>query len=415
MAPSAFPSTYYVLGTARDSGKTVASMGLIARLLSPSQRLFPQEIGYLKPVAQHVVRVTTPIGECREVERDAALVTRLMGIDRPAWQDTNPVIWRRGATAACVDDACGCGAREIRASLLDRIVACYERVVRGRRAVIIEGTGQMGVGSVGGVSSADIIARLIALGVPLSVLLVVRGESVEAIDRLFPYVVALRHLGLPLNGVIVNRIAPERLPEVRSLLETYYERVFPALYGQHLDGHTRIKILGFVPEITDLARPSLRFVVEQFEQQSASRIEILSNSARDAWTSRLVRRTMVLSLTSGYESMLQDGDLVVVGANAEGRIAGALEYHQLALREGKAGLSGLFLSCRDLSRMSPALRTLVTGIDLPVFSLRYDSAHVLETIDRMEIKIQPYETGKRDLISRAYCAYVDCLPGLPCH
>jgi len=413
MASNAFPNTLYVLGTARDSGKTVASMGLIARLLSPPHGFLPTEIGYLKPVAQHVVRITTETGGCVEAERDAALVTQLMAVGHLESDAVGPVIWRRGATVECIDDCCASDPQKVRRALLNRIVSCYERVAKGRHAVILEGTGQMGVGSVGGVSSADIIARLLDLGVPLRVLLVVRGESVDAIDCLFPHVFALRHLELPLDGVIVNRIPPDRFEQVKSLVQTYYRRVFGCLYGDRLGCHPAIRILGYVPEILDLALPSLRFVVEQFEQQPESGLQILPGPVRENWSSRLVRRVMVLSLTAGYERLLQEGDLVVVGANAETRITGALGYHRHALCDGKNGLSGVFLSCRDVSRIPTRLRDLISASGLPVFSVQYDSARVLESIHRMQVKIQPYETAKRDLITRIYCDYVDSLPGFP--
>jgi len=40
--------------------------------------------------------------------------------------------------------------------------------------------------------------------------------------------------------------------------------------------------------------------------------------------------------------------------------------------------------------------------DLPTISLNHDSAEIVQAIENMTIKIQPYDEQKRELIARAY-------------
>ena len=48
------------------------------------------------------------------------------------------------------------------------------------------------------------------------------------------------------------------------------------------------------------------------------------------------------------------------------------------------------------------LSELLTVRDLPTIALDYDTADVIQRIGRLSVKMQPYDTYKRDLIAEVY-------------
>ena len=55
-----------------------------------------------------------------------------------------------------------------------------------------------------------------------------------------------------------------------------------------------------------------------------------------------------------------------------------------------------------MGEVSPQIRELLLAGDLPTITLNYDSADIVQRIESMTVKIQPYDVGKRELISRVY-------------
>lgn len=91
---TSYPRTIVVLGTARNVGKTITSLGIIGKLLSAEQGYSLHEIGYIKPVGQQTLTVDLDNGEHIEADKDAVVITSLMGTDNPGYEYISPVIWR---------------------------------------------------------------------------------------------------------------------------------------------------------------------------------------------------------------------------------------------------------------------------------------------------------------------------------
>ena len=102
---STYPRTIVVLGTARNVGKTITSLGIIGKLLSPEQGYRLDEIGYIKPVGQQTLTVDLENGERIEADKDAVVITSLMGTENPGYEYISPVIWRGGLTANFIEQA----------------------------------------------------------------------------------------------------------------------------------------------------------------------------------------------------------------------------------------------------------------------------------------------------------------------
>ncbi|MCD6519502.1 MAG: AAA family ATPase [Anaerolineae bacterium] len=411
MRPPAYPPTVFVLGTSRNIGKTVTCIGIIAKLTAPESGYTVDDIGYIKPVGQQTLTVLSGEGVPIEADKDAVLITSLMNIQCHGYEKTSPVVWRGGLTSKYIEEAAQGDPLEGRQEFLERIREAYEQVALGKKIVIVEGTGQPGVGSVAGISNADVINTLREMGVPLFAILVTRAGIGSTIDEVFPYLMALDHLGTRIDGLIINAVIPSKMHKVRHYLETYYTQVFQSLYGRYLKVQTPPQILGFVPEIPELELPTMRLIVEYFAKKPESAMEII---APEDFTGacRLVRNLKVISLEFGYEPFLEPGDAVIVGVNANDVILAVLLIHERLLRKHGQGLAGLILSCKQVGEVSPQIRELLLAGDLPTITLNYDSADIVQRIESMTVKIQPYDVGKRELISRVYRRHLTLWPEL---
>lgn len=412
MSERAFPPTLSVLGTSQNSGKTVTCIGLLCKLLAPPYNLEPSAIGYMKPVGQHVVSLRAVDGSWTTAERDAALVTTLMGMGNSRYDLISPIVWSAGRTMTCIDDACRRGAAAMRASHVQALQNAYRQLANDKRAMIIEGTGQIGVGSVGGISAADTILALREMGVPVHVLLVTQGDPVHAIAETMPHLLALARFGICIDGLIVNRVDPNRVAETSAILRAFYECELPRLYGERCGLDQGIQIIGLVPEMPDLALPTMRLLREYLAGLPGACLQVYAWPSQPEPERIFARRTVALSLRERYLPLLRDGDLVVVGINANARILSLLDHQRAMQHAGRSGLAGILLSCQAVGGLLPETRTALQKARIPVLAVSLDTARVVQEIADMTVKIQPYDAGKRDLIAGAYCQHIGDLPGL---
>ena len=401
MSTTEYPQTLFVLGTDRNVGKTVTCIGLIAKLMSPEYGLSTRLIGYTKPVGQETLTVLNGEGVPIQADKDAVLITSLMGTQSYGYEKISPVVWRSGVTAAYIDEAAKGDPRAGREAFKERIRDAYEYVAAGKRIVIVEGTGQPGVGSVAGISNADVINMLRDMGVPVFVIMVTEGGIGSTIDQVFPYLMALDHLGTRVDGLIVNGVLRPKLDKICHYLETYYESVFSALYGHRLAAGPP-PILGFIPAIPELRMPTMRLIAERFAEEPDSSVSVVAPEDFDTSACRLVRNLKVISLEFGYEPLLQPGDAVIVGVNANDTILAMLLLHERMVHKHGLGLSGLILSCKHVGGLSPKIQDIILSGDLPTITLDQDSAEIVQHIEGMTVKIQPYDAKKKELIAQAF-------------
>jgi hypothetical protein len=265
---------------------------------------------------------------------------------------------------------------------------------------------------VAGISNADVINTLRDMGVPLFVVMVTEGGIGSTLDQIFPYLMALDHLNVRVDGLIINGIYVSKLDKIAHYLEGYYERVFVPLYGEKLVGQSVPPILGFMPSIPELRFPTMRLVAENFSQRPESGMEIVAPDDFDVASVRLIRDLRVISLDFGYEPLLKPHDAAVIGVNANDAILATYLHHDRLEREYGEGLSGVLLSCKHVGGLADRIREIIVEKDLPTLTLDYDSAEIVQRIEHMTVKIQPYDIQKRELIAEAYEKHLTLWPEL---
>ena len=407
MATAKYPPTFFVIGTDRNIGKTVTSMGIVSKLTSDAVGFKASEVGYIKPVGQQTSLIRTMQDENIEVDKDILLFTELYKLRCRDYRAMSPVVWEGGYSEMFIDAATRGELLEKREELCRRICEAFEVVSEGKKVVVCEGTGQPGVGSVAGVSNGDVINLLKGMGVPVFTVLVARGGIGSTIDRLFPHLLSMNCMDCQVDGMIVNAVRADKIEKVRDYLQRYYRDAFPLLYCSFTKVCSPPPILGLIPEVPELEYPSMRLLAETFfdEQIDLFRFTTASKPIESAdW---LVKGVKVLSLDHGFESYLEDGDLVIVGINANDAILSLLKENQRLKNEGRRGLAGLILSCSQAPGIKIETINAVANSEVPTLVLPNDSADIVRRIVELSVKIQPYDVLKRKYVDKAYQNHLD--------
>jgi BioD-like phosphotransacetylase family protein len=224
----------YVAATGRNRGKTTLSLGLLAALIGKGMAT-----AFTKPVGQRYAMVgETPADE------DAILMKELFGLDDDL-TDMSPVHIPRGFTKSFIRG-------EVVQDLGARIDVAHANLAAGHDALIIEGTGHAGVGSVVGLSNAEVAARMGA-----RVVIISEGGVGRPIDEIVLNQALFACRGVPLVGAVINKVDVESDPSL------------PEVLRQGLARHG-IELLGILPYRPVLAHPTLSMLLEQMHGELLS-------------------------------------------------------------------------------------------------------------------------------------------------
>jgi BioD-like phosphotransacetylase family protein len=217
----------YLAATGMNRGKTTFALGLLAALMDRGLRT-----GFIKPVGQRYDLVDgTPADE------DAILMRAVFGLPAPL-SIMSPVHIPRGFTKAVING-------EVDDDLGSRIVSAHRSAAEGQELLVVEGTGHAGVGSVIGLSNAD-VARLV--GAPA-------------------VIVSEAGVGRPIDEIVLNRALFDRhgvriLGAVVNKVDTAAHPSLPGVLRRGLARHG-IDLLGTLPFRPILSNPTLSMLVEQ--------------------------------------------------------------------------------------------------------------------------------------------------------
>lgn len=213
----------YIAATAQDEGKTTTVLGFLQYLKDHFS-----SVGFMKPVGQRYVT----LDDGTRVDKDAWLIKEVFGLSDDG-ADISPIIIPRGFTRTYID-------AHTTISLEERVTAAYSRVSRAHQAVVIEGTGHAGVGSVIDMSNARVAALLNA-----PVILVSGGGIGKPVDSIVLNASLFRAHDVYVCGAFINKVSRERCDEVRD-------------YAARALACHDIPLLGVLPYTPLLSCPTLR-------------------------------------------------------------------------------------------------------------------------------------------------------------
>ncbi len=210
-----------------NRGKTTVALGLLAALLDGGLNT-----GFIKPVGQRYAIV-----DGQPADEDAILMRSALGLADPL-SAMSPVHIPRGFTKAYIRG-------EVTPDLAGRIRKSHTAIAKKHDLLLIEGTGHAGVGSVVGLSNAQ-VARM--LRAPAAI--VAEAGVGRPIDEIVLNRALFARHGVDVVGAIVNKVDADAHPTLPDVL-----RDGLAKHG--------IELLGMLPYRPLLSNPTLSMLVEQ--------------------------------------------------------------------------------------------------------------------------------------------------------
>ncbi len=242
----------YVAATGQHIGKTTSTLGIVANL----QKL-GYNTGYCKPVGQQYLTVDGKIAD-----KDAVLFSKVIGFDVvPEWH--SPVVLAHSATRDYLDNPDAFDYPEDIRRAAAKLEPNFD-------VMVYEGTGHPGVGGVVNLSNAD-VAKMLDAGV----VMVVKGGIGRTIDRLIMSTALFRERGLPILGVIVNKVIPEKHDQVTKYV------------GKKLD-QMGLPLLGVVPFDRTLSYPIMETINDAVDGKVVFNGHRMNNRVEDIMAGSLV-------------------------------------------------------------------------------------------------------------------------------
>jgi len=349
----------------KHTGKTSVSMALTNGL----RRRFPS-VGYMKPVGQeHVVDGSA------KIDKDVFLARQHFSMTDPP-EAMSPVILDRGVTKSFIDGALP------HASLVGAIRSGFRTLSARHDFVVVEGTGHVGVGSVVGLSNPRVAALL-----GLDMVLVVNGGIGRAVDEVELSRALCDAHGVRVRGVVMNRVLPAKMGEIRGYAERWLTQAGLPLLGCIPDSPSFDK-----PRLSDLLR-TLRarvLVGGADEARSYSTHEFVGTSVK-RFEDKLAEdpaalREAFLLVHHTRHDVLE----AVLNAAAEGRFAGGL----------------VLTGSPPRTDVEALLRGHPGASALDVLDSAMTSTQAMEGIKACRPKLRPGES-RTDALCHAYAPYLD--------
>ena len=329
----------YIAATDQHIGKTTTTLGLLATLKHKGIN-----VGYCKPVGQKWVHWSG-----KRVDKDAALFADTMGFEVEP-DIHSPVIVESGFTAKYVENP-------QKEQLRNALINAANKLHRRHDLVVHEGTGHPGVGAVIDHSNAD-VAKLLGSGV----ILVAKGGIGRTVDRLLLCKRYFDYINVPVLGVIINKVVPEKMEKISRILHKRLAK-------------ENIEILGMLPFVAELAYPMISTVVRQVKGTVICGQNNLNS---------IVQGTIAGSLID-LESLDTDKQYLLVVSirrlnDALAKLQKIWEHQQML-----PNLAGVILT--GDAPLKPEDFDYLSGHDIPAFKTNYDTYESIIKLSHLEVKI----------------------------
>ncbi len=349
----------FLAATRQNDGKTVVGIGLLSAL---KQKL--KEVGFIKPVGQKYVEI-----EGRKIDKDAVLAAGILDIGKECLKLMNPVAVERGFTKNYLNK------RYDVTSLIKKIKEAYAHCASGKRLVVIEGTGHAGVGSVFDLNNA-VVAKILKA----RVVLITTGGIGKPIDEIILNKALFDKEGVELAGVIVNKVMPDKIREIKKYLK------------KGLEKH-RIPLLGVLPYTEDLSLSTMDQVREGLNLPVLSGKNFLNQTVRNRVVGAMFPKSAL--------RYIKNDTLLITSGDREDLILTALSLI-MTKKVTNPYLSGLILT--GGIRPHRSIINLIRRTPIPVLISNEDTYTVASKVHDLIIKIRQDDKKKieiaRQLVER---------------
>lgn len=347
----------YVAATSQHIGKTTTTLGLAKSFLNQGIN-----VGYCKPVGQQFVNYQN-----QKVDKDTVLFADLIGFEIDPTLHS-PVIFSKGTTEHIIDNPDSF-------ALEPMITHAKNELNKIHELTIFEGTGHPGVGTIANLSNAR-VAKLVEAGV----IMVVEGGIGSTIDMLNMTTSLFREEGVPILGVIVNKVIDEKAEKVSKYLTKWLDR-------------QNLKLLGILPYDKTLAYPLVKTICAAIKGDCIMHHDNMYNRVADVMGGSLVNMT---ELKSFQNILLLTGTRLINRA-----IKKIISFSSLVDHESTP-LAGIIITGEG--ELSEDSIDYVNKYKIPVIQTKLETYGVGLKISRLEVKINrrtPWKVLRAiDLVNR---------------
>lgn len=242
----------FVAASSQHVGKTTSTLGLVSSFMNRGYK-----VGYCKPVGQKFLDVQN-----LRVDKDTVLFADLINFNIVP-ELHSPVLLGPGATENFLDNPETFDLKEM-------ILSAAKNLENANEISIFEGTGHPGVGSVANLSNAR-VAKLIDAGV----IMVVEGGIGSTIDMLNMTLSLFREEKVPVIGVIVNKVIPEKKKKIEHYVGGWLQK-------------NNLELLGVLPYERTLAYPLMKTVAESIQGVITYNADYVNNKVENILAGSLI-------------------------------------------------------------------------------------------------------------------------------
>jgi BioD-like phosphotransacetylase family protein len=330
----------------QNAGKTILSLGLFKNFQERKLRT-----AFMKPVGQETVTY-----EEKAIDKDTYLIGEVYHCKKHI-KEMSPVTVGRGYTQKYIQ-------HPTKDELQAKILKSFQTLIKGKDAIIVEGTGHAGVGSVIDCSNADVAAILGS-----KVIIVSQGGIGRAIDEIMLNKALFDLRNVEILGVIINKVLPDRLDQIRPIVEKGLER-------------KGIRLLGVIPQLDMLSAPTVAQIKERLDLKVFSGEENMNDRVHDAIVAAMEPYNMI-----GH---LRDGALVITSGDRVDNMLVAVSSY--LLQQGRVKVAGLILT--GGLTPDPKIAGLLKDSRIPVLYSESDTYTIAAAIENMTPKVQKSDKDK---------------------
>ncbi|MEL6388797.1 MAG: AAA family ATPase [Bacteroidota bacterium] len=341
----------YVAASSQHVGKTTSTLGLVSTFLQQGIN-----VGYCKPVGQKFLNFQNLY-----VDKDTLLFADLIKFDiKP--KHHSPVVLPSSTVRILIE-------HPTTSSFQKDILRAKTVLNKVHDLTIFEGTGHPGVGSVVGLSNAH-VAKMLDAGV----IMILEGGIGSTIDMLSMCTALFREHQVPLLGVIINKVRPDKLEKVERYLRIWLDR-----HG--------IPLLGLMPYDEVLAYPLMKSIAQTLKAEVELHEDKLANRVENMLAGSLVD----LKELKSFQNLL-----LIASERTIDRAVQKVKSFSVFKGVEKCPLSGVIIT--GDGQISESAMEYITDNELPLLRTKFDTYGAVLKISRMEVKINRSTPWK---ISRA--------------
>ena len=340
------PTIIYIAGFRQHAGKTFTSIGLISRL---REIYTPEEIGYIKPVGQELFT----LADGTKIDKDAVIIKEfiLPSLDMHA---VSPVRLGQGVTKKFLSSE---NQGKIIEGYCDSIANAIDKL-SDKKIIIAEGTGHPGVGGIVNLSNSDVSIRLNA-----DIIYLAGGGIGKTLDMLEVDINYFHSKGARVKGIIFNKLIPDKIYDMKKYITEEY------LTDRYSKDGSPIHILGWIPEVKGLNKPSMRLIKKSFPNA-----KIVGNTKKDNWNTPVTGVTIISQTykTINPEEHLKPGSVVILSSNSIRRLKKILSYVKKTGSENR--ITGFIFTCTKMDDSFIRSKKLILNHNIPAIYVADDTS-----------------------------------------